>query len=141
MLAAAPTLQTMLPNMTINAEVSRQPYDVAPILRADAASGRLADTVVVGIGTNGALGANLTKIRSAIGVNRTLVLITAHGDRSWIPGVNSVIRSFVATDPHARIADWDTAITPDEDLLASDGIHPGTTGSRVYAQTILKALQ
>lgn len=75
-----------------------------------------------------------------IGPNRTLVLVTAHGDRSWIPGVNSAIRSFAAATPHTKTADWDHAITGHEDLLASDGIHPGTAGARIYAQTILTAL-
>lgn len=141
MLAAAPTLKAMLPNVAINAEVSRQPYQVAGILRAAAAAGQLADTVLVGIGTNGALGSALPQIRAAIGPNRTLVLITAHGDRSWIPGVNQAILAYAATAAHTRVAQWDTAITGDEDLLAADGIHPGSAGSRVYAQAIINALQ
>lgn len=140
MLAAAPTLSAMLPHITIDAEVSRQPYQVASILRADAAAGHLADTVVVGIGTNGALGSALSQIRAAIGPDRTLVLVTAHGDRKWIPGVNQAIRAYAATDPHTRVAQWDAAITGDEDLLASDGIHPGVAGSRVYAQAVINAL-
>lgn len=141
MLAAAPTLKAMLPNVAINAEVSRQPYQVAGILRTDAAAGQLANTVLVGIGTNGALGSALPQIRAAIGPDRTLVLVTAHGDRSWIPGVNHAILAYAATAAHTQVAQWDTAITGDEDLLAADGIHPGSAGSRVYAQAIINALQ
>lgn len=140
MLAAAPTLQTTFPNISINAEVSRQPGQVAPILRADAASGQLANTVVIGIGTNGALGNALSTIRTVIGPTRTLVLVTAHGDRSWIPSVNTTIRSCAAATPYTKIADWNNAINSHDDLLASDGIHPGSAGARIYAQTILTAL-
>lgn len=141
MLAAAPALVSTFPNVSINAVVSRQPYDVAPILAADAASGRLADTVLIGIGTNGALGRSLPAIRRAIGPARTLVLITAHGDRAWIPSVNATITAYAPTTPHTVVADWNTAITGHDDLLASDGIHPGAAGARIYAQVVVRALQ
>jgi peptidoglycan/LPS O-acetylase OafA/YrhL len=141
MLAAAPTLQAALPNMSINAKVSRQPADVAPILRGDAAAGTLANVVVVGIGTNGALGTTLPRIRSTIGPDRTLLLVTAHGNRAWIPDVDATIRAYAAASPNTRIVEWNRSITGHDDLLAADGIHPGTAGARIYANALLTALR
>ena len=140
MVAASPTLQASFPAVTIDAKVSRQPWDVAAILRADAASDELADTVLVGIGTNGALGDALPNIRDAIGPDRDLILVTAHGDRPWIPGVNDAIRSYAATEPRTYVADWDSAISNHENLLAADGIHPGTAGGQLYADAVTEAM-
>lgn len=142
MLAAAPTLTKTFPQIRIDAEVSRQPATALTLLRDQAARGTLADTVVIGLGTNGYLGqGTLNGIRTIIGPTRTLILVTTHADRPWTSEVNSDEKSFASTHPRTFIADWNRAISSRPDLLAADGIHPGASGANVYSSELANALK
>ena len=141
MLAAAPELQSVLPGIEIDAEVSRSMWVASDILTADAAGGGLRPIVVIGLATNGEVGADqLDRVLGVIGADRTLVLVNAHADRDWIPGANSALSAFAAAHPNVVVADWDAAIAPHPERLAGDGIHPEPAGSAVYVQTITQAI-
>lgn len=141
MLAAAPELQSVLPGIEIDAEVSRSMWVASDILAADAVEGGLRPIVVIGLATNGEVGADqLDRVLGVIGADRTLVLVNAHADRDWIPGANSALAAFAEAHPNVVVADWDAAIAPHPERLAGDGIHPEPAGSAVYVQTITQAI-
>ncbi len=140
-LASLPELLQVLPGALPDAKVSR-PMSAAPeLLRALDAQGGLRDYVVVALGTNGSISrSTLEEIRGLIGEKRKLVLVTAFADRSWTPGVNATLHEFAAGNPGVAIADWNSAISAHTDLLAADRVHPGAAGGRIYAATVLEAL-
>lgn len=141
MLAAAPELQSVLPGIDIDAEVSRSMWVAPDILSADAASGGLRSIVVLGLATNGEVGTDqLDRVLGVVGTDRTLVLVNAHADRGWIPGANSALTAFAEAHPNVAVADWDAAIAPHPERLAGDGIHPEPAGSTVYVQAIAQAI-
>ncbi|MFJ6677560.1 acyltransferase family protein [Microbacterium sp. NPDC091382] len=141
MLASAGGLIDRMPGVDIDAKVSRSMSAGVKIVDALAARGELRDYVVVGLGTNGPVDPDdLAQLKKDVGPTRTLVLVTAHAPRDWIPGVNDELRDFADRAPGVTIADWSSAISGHEDLLAGDGIHPGASGGRLYAEAVGDAI-
>ncbi|MFI8632521.1 acyltransferase family protein [Microbacterium sp. NPDC077663] len=141
MLASAGGLLDRMPGAEIDAKVSRSMGAGVAVVDRLAAQGQLRDYVVVGLGTNGPVDPDdLARLKKDVGPNRTLVLVTAHAPRDWIPGVNEELESFTAHTPGVAIADWSGAIAGHEDLLAGDGIHPGARGGQRYADTVAEAI-
>ncbi|KGJ72028.1 hypothetical protein GY21_18220 [Cryobacterium roopkundense] len=142
MLASAAELQTTFPGISIDAAVSRGMYSAAGILEELARAGTLRPIVVVGLGTNGPIKADeLIEIERVIGPDRKLILVNAYADRDWTEGVNASLADFSARNRLVELANWHDAIAPHTDLLAGDGVHPGPTGSQIYADAVTTALQ
>lgn len=141
MLASAGGLLDRMPGVDIDAKVSRSMSTGVRIIDDLAARGELRDYVVVGLGTNGSISSDeLARLEKDVGPRRTLILVTAHAPRDWIPGVNDELETFAHQTPGVAIADWSAAISRHEDLLAGDGIHPGATGGTLYADTVADAI-
>jgi len=142
MLASAQGLLEEFPGIEIDAEVSRSMWAGAGIVQKLAARDALRDYVVVALGTNGPVDASaLTALREAVGPDRALVLVNAHAPRKWIPGVNRDLAAFADAHPGIVVADWTGAIADHEDLLAGDGIHPGTAAGHVFADAVAAAVE
>lgn len=140
MLASSPELAARFPGISIDAEVSRGLSVGVGLAQDQLASGSLRYALVVGLGTNGPIDeADLDALRAAAGP-RPLVLVSAHADRDWIPGVNALLAQYAAAHRGVVLAEWDTAITPHPEMLAGDGIHPEPSGGELYASAIEEAL-
>ncbi|TFB96855.1 acetyltransferase [Cryobacterium adonitolivorans] len=142
MLASAAELQAEFPGIAIDAAVSRG-MDAAPdILAAQRAAGTLRPVVLLGLGTNGAVDPDdLAAIMRVIGPSRGLIVVNAFADRDWTVGVNEELSDFSARRSQVVLADWSGAIAPHVDVLADDGIHPGSTGGAIYADSVATALK
>jgi peptidoglycan/LPS O-acetylase OafA/YrhL len=142
MLASAPALLEVFPGIAVDAEVSRSIWVGPEILQGLADAGALRDNVIVALGTNGPVDEDmLEQMAQIVGKKRTLILVNAHAPRDWIPGVNADLQQFADSHRGVWVADWDGAITPQQDLLAGDGIHPGDAGGRVFAASIESVLE
>jgi len=142
MLASAAELQTTFPGISIDAAVSRGMYSAAGILTKLQRAGTLRPVVVVGLGTNGPISRDeLKAIESAIGPDRKLILVNAYAERDWTTGVNASLADFCARHRLVELANWHDAIAPRTELLAGDGVHPGSEGGQVYADAVTAALQ
>ncbi|TDW29681.1 acyltransferase family protein [Cryobacterium psychrophilum] len=142
MLASAAELQGSFPGIAIDAAVSRGMYSAAGILAELNRAGTLRPVVVVGLGTNGPIKSDeLKAIESAIGSDRKLILVNAYADRDWTNGVNASLADFSARHRLVELANWHDAIASRTELLSGDGVHPGTAGGQVYANTVTAALQ
>src|SRR5690606_2571734 len=129
MLASAPALLEVFPGIAVDAEVSRSIWVGPEILQGLADAGALRDNVIVTLGTNGPVDEDMLEpMAQIVGKKRTLILVNAHAPRDWIPGVNADPQQFADSHRGVWVADWYGAITPQQDLLAGDGIHPGDAG-------------
>ena len=109
MLASSQGLSEVFPGIQTDASVSRS-IMVAPELIGNALSaGSLRQWVLIGLGTNSAITPDqLDQIRNMIGPDRVLVLVNAHGDRTWIPPTNQVLADYAAAHPdNVVLVDWD----------------------------------
>ncbi len=141
MLAAAPALQAAYPGIAIDAAVSRQLSAAPAILQALRDAGTLRRFVVLGLGTNGSISRDtLEQIRSIIGTQRMLIVVTAQAPRGWIPEVNQTLTQFAADYRNVELSDWYGAIQPRLDALNRDQVHFGTTGSAIYVTALQQAV-
>lgn len=141
MLASAGGLVERLPGIEVDAQVSRSMWAGPGIVADLDAAGRLRPYVVVALGTNGPVDPSvLEELADAVGPKRNLVLVNAHAPRDWIPGVNAELAAFAEERRNVIVADWSGAISPHEDLLAGDHIHPGAEGGRIFADTVAAAV-
>ncbi|WP_244304524.1 acyltransferase family protein [Leucobacter viscericola] len=141
MLASLPELSSGLPGIQVDAAVSRGLGVGVEVVSDLAAEGKLREVLVVGLGTNGPVDAEeLDSLLEAAGT-RPIVLINAHGERDWIPGVNQTLAAYAQTHRGVVMADWNGAVTGVPDALADDGIHPNPSGGDIYAGAVEKALK
>ena len=141
MLASAPSLYEAFPGIEVDAEVSRSVWVGPEMMRRLDEAGRLRPYVVVALGTNGPVNADvLQQMADIAGPTRQLILVNAYAPRDWIPGVNADLDAFASGHRQVTVADWSGAISEHTDLLAGDQIHPGSSGGDVFAQSIHDAL-
>ncbi|WP_166985866.1 acyltransferase family protein [Canibacter zhoujuaniae] len=140
MLAAAGELYDEFPGIELDAAVSRSMTAGLELAKEQSAAGTLRETVVFGLGTNGAItDADLAYICELAKTHR-IVLINAHAERDWIPGVNEALARVSTENRGIALADWTGSVSPHPELLAGDGIHPHPAGGTVYAESIRAAL-
>jgi hypothetical protein len=137
MLAAAPELLAAMPQIRIDAAVSRQAAAAPQILTDLASTGLLQDTVVIGLGTNGNVSmSTLDAIRGAIGDDRQLVLVNVYASRSWAAPVNTELATYAGQHPRTSLVDWQAIVNANPTILGSDRIHPTRSGGRLYAEAV-----
>lgn len=142
MLASAPALLARFPGIAVDAEVSRSMWAGTDIVAGLASAGELRETVVVGLGTNGAIEQEaLDRIAASVSPKRDLILVNAYAPRDWIPGVNEQLTAFADARVGVVVADWSAAIAARTDLLAEDLVHPGDSGGELFADAVDKALR
>jgi lysophospholipase L1-like esterase len=83
---------------------------------------------------------DLDTIRASAGT-RPVVLVNAHADRDWIPGVNQLLTDYAAAHRGVVVADWTGSVTGVPDALAGDDIHPNPSGGEIYAGSVQRALK
>lgn len=129
---------TSLKPEQINAAVGRTWQEGISI----ASSIALNDIVVFALGTNSA---NLTQsdIEAAIqtiGNNHTIVFVTNYGTADYTSN-NNLFKQAAKDNPNIVIADWASTVSQNPELyLASDHIHPTSSGQQLFAETIFKAI-
>lgn len=144
MVGASNALQAALPGIVIDAQVSRHIAAAPGIVESLKAQGQLRKFVIVGLNTNGTVSqADFDAIAAAAGDGHVLVIVNAHGDRSWIPGANQAAAAYVQSHPTtSMLVDWDGAIGAHPEWLGDDGIHPMIPGPGVdlYAASVKDAM-
>jgi hypothetical protein len=142
MLASAPELQAVFPGIAIDAVVSRQASSAPAIVQGMVDAGTLRHTLLLGLGTNGPVSAEvLERVRSIVGGGHRIVVVTVQAPRGWVPGVNAELAHFADEYRNVELAQWQEAISGQLDLLARDQIHPGSRGGLVYADAVKAALE
>ena len=141
MLASYPELDARYPGIDVDAEVSRGLAVGLSLVTERAAAGTLRPIVVIGLGTNGPIDvADLSRITEAAGPDRRIVLVNAHGDRDWIPGVNTDLAEFADSHRGVTVAPWTERVTGATGALAGDDIHPNPSGGDIYAASVAEAI-
>ena len=141
MLASLPELEERFPGIAVDAEVSRGLGVGVEIAAQQADAGALRPVVLVGLGTNGPIDPEELEALRTAADGRLIVLVNAHGERDWIPGVNDALDAYADAHRGVVVADWDGAIAAaPAEALAGDGIHPNPSGGERYAESVQRAL-
>jgi peptidoglycan/LPS O-acetylase OafA/YrhL len=138
MLGAADALRQALgETVTVDAEVSRSFATGADKIGQLAAAGTLGEIVVVHLGTNGPVDAELfdTLMENAEPADRVLA-VTVRVPRTWEGQVNETLVAAARRWPDLELIDWKATSDDRPELFVEDGVHLTDAGRRVYANLV-----
>lgn len=141
MLGAASSLQSLFPNMYIDAAVSRQVWDAPDILTDLDSRGLLYPNVVIALGGNGTF-------RLSVGENvmnalngHTVWWILPYGiNLQWQGEVSSVLRQLDEEYDNMTVLDWPSAARGHSEWFYHDGMHLNADGQKAYADFVYRSL-
>jgi len=136
MLGAQQSLEREMPNMYVDAKVSRQFWDATVVLEEYKKFGLLPPTIVIHMGTNGAFSdAQFDQLMAAAG-DREVFFVNAREPRTWEKEVNDRLAANVPKYKNAILLDWHGYGGSHLDWFTSDGIHLTGAGAMGYADFI-----
>jgi hypothetical protein len=134
MLGAAPQLRAR--GISVDAVESRQWETGVAILARMAAARALPPTVVVHLGTNGAIsGAQFDEMMRVLAGHR-VIFLTVKEPRSWEGEVNLTLLAGSTRWRGVTLLDWHGVSTPHDDWFWSDRIHLRPQGAQAYAALV-----
>lgn len=144
MVDATPNLRARFPGLTIDAVAGRQVAVGIQAMLALAWAGRLGDTVVIALGTNGPFSSSQLARIVALAAGRRIVMLTNYCPYcSWVPANNELIRSGCRQVPGCTVAEWQQLAAANPGWFYTDGVHMpiGGPGGQAYADLIAQMLQ
>ena len=142
MLGAAPVLQQAFTNIEVDAEVGRQAWTAAAMIKARKAENRLGSVVVLHLGNNGRYTEQVfNEIMQTLADRRMVIVYNVRVPREWEAYNNNIIANGVKAYPNAVFIDW-RGITADKPwVFWNDGHHLRPEGARFYAGLIAEAIK
>lgn len=139
---AASSIQELMPQAYVDAQVGRQGSDTPAVVDQLKAQGHLSKIVVLNLGTNGAMTKDtVNQILSGIGSDHQVFWITAHvPTRPWQQTVNRQIRAAAKQHKNVHVIDWYKESNNHADWFAGDNVHMGEQGNVHYTRMIAKAI-
>lgn len=145
MLGSSGALHRVLPNSTIDAEVSRYVGGGLEVAQGFAAQGKLGNIVIVALGTNGPIsGADRYEEQTYALLDylckdpaRTVFWVNVYAPKlTWQDSNNAFLEKVTAVYPSVKIIDWHSLIAEHPEWLTKDGIHPNDDGVAAYAALV-----
>jgi peptidoglycan/LPS O-acetylase OafA/YrhL/lysophospholipase L1-like esterase len=140
-LGARNSLRESLGEITIDAEVSRQPKVIAERIQIRNTEKRLSQVVVIHMGTNGTMRDDvLRKTIAGLADRKRVVVVNVRVPRAWMKRNNKIIAQTVTEFPNVRFVDWAAASKGKKKYFAPDGVHLTKSGGKVFADLINEAI-
>lgn len=138
-LGAAPAYQQLASNAVIDAKISRQVYQALDVAKKLDKKGKLGNTVLIALGTNGKFNeATGQELIDYLGKNRRIYWITAYGKKlSWQKDVNQTIQKLAEKNENVSVIAWAKEAEKHPNWFYQDGTHLNTKGQKGYAKFIV----
>ena len=141
MLGSANALVGAIPEINVDAVVSRQFVAGTELLRQLGASGQLGGAVVVHLGTNGPMSAaQFDEMMFVLRKVPLVLFVSVRMPRDWETTVNTVLQAGVQLWVNAVLVDWHAASDAHPEYFTADGFHMNPTGAAAYAALIASRL-
>jgi hypothetical protein len=142
LLGTAPALQSLDPNVAVDAVVGRQAYDTLGDVVADHAAGRLAPIVVIHTGDNGVIDpGQLRSTLKQLRDRQRVVLINDRVPRDWQDSNNALLARTAKQFPNVVLLDWHALSAGHSSWFYDDQIHLNPSGAPHFARMILQAAE
>jgi hypothetical protein len=138
MVGAEAYLADLVPTMEIDAQSGRPFSAGIDVLAARSATGDVPDVLVFALGTNG--GASPSQIDAVMDLASDVdevIFVNVRVPRDWETATNAAIADAVGRYPNATLVDWNRESAGQNRLFRSDGYHPNSTGSELWANLIV----
>lgn len=139
---ASSTMQNIFPQMYVDAKVGRQVRDSLPILTSLAQNGKLSETVLLSLGTNGPFTDNeLKQIMQIIGPKRRVFWVnTVVPTQRWQDQVNQSLAAAQKKYQNLTVIDWYSYSKNHPEWFYSDNVHPDPNGLPYYGNFVAKSI-
>jgi len=142
MLGAAPILRQAFTDIEVDAEVGRQAWTAATMIKARKAENRLGSVVVLHLGNNGRYTEQVfNEIMQTLADRRMVIVFNVRVPREWEAYNNNIIANGVKAYPNAVFIDWRGITANRLELFWNDGHHLRPEGARFYAWLIAEAIK
>ncbi|GBG94096.1 acyltransferase [Ligilactobacillus salitolerans] len=127
---ASQTMQGLFPQMYVDAKVGRQVREAIPILQDLIRKGKLSDTVLLSLGTNGPFTDNdMEQIMHLLGPKRQVYWINVQvPTKRWQDQVNQALVSAKKKYSNLHVIDWHSYSQNHPEWFYSDRVHPNVDG-------------
>lgn len=143
MLDATSDLKEIFPNIIVDADIGRQLYASADLVKKLDEDGLLKKNVLVGLGTNGSFTeAQFDAFMKELGDRNVYWVNVRVPTQRWQNDVNTMLTKMAEKYKNITLIDWYSLSNNHEDWFYEDRVHPNTDGMVYYcqlvSQTILK---
>lgn len=140
LLGAKDYMNRHIARLWVDAKVGRQGSEGLAVIRELKNAGKLSDTVVLHLGTNGYLAEKHMRAMLQELAGRKIVLVNIHAPRRWAEDNNDLLASLAAEFPGVRVMDWSGITAEHAEFFVADGIHLSGKGIHQYAESISNVL-
>lgn len=138
MLGAVNGLYKRFPNGYFDGKVSRTDCDLMSLLNTIESKGKLYDTIVVNLGTNGSCRKGIPKIMDRLS-NKNIYWLSVVNDYQ-VPNVAKDIYNFPNLYSNVKVIDWKNISSGHSEYFYKDGIHLTSSGIKGYVDAIYNTL-
>ncbi|MHC5268882.1 acyltransferase family protein [Enterococcus sp. LJL98] len=137
MLGAAQDLQTLFPNVVIDAVIGRQLYDCVDDLKQLKADGLLKEQVLIGLGSNGpASEAQFDQMMHVLGDRQVYLVNTRVPTQRWQNEVNQLLAKMAEKYDKVTLVDWYSQTEGQAAWFREDQVHPNEQGLIEYTSLV-----
>ena len=137
LLEAQAVLEAEVPGITVLGEIGRQVTASLALAVELRDSGQLGDVVVVHVGNNGIVRAEVfDELMQALSGVRRVAVVNVKVPRPWEEPNNAVFAEVVPRYPNAVLLDWKALGDANADLFEPDGVHMNQDGIRLYTDLV-----
>jgi hypothetical protein len=142
MLGVRDELRRMLgTNVIVDAAVGRQARHALAEVRKLHAAGQIRPIVILHIGANGFISANMfDKIMAELADAREVLVLNVKVPRPWETPNNEMLAEAIPRYPKAVLVDWHAASENRPEIFWKDGHHLRPQGASIYTDLIAQAL-
>ncbi|WP_076460994.1 acyltransferase family protein [Limosilactobacillus caccae] len=139
---AASSIQKLMPNAYVDAQVGRQGSATPAVIKQLKANGNLNQIVVLNLGTNGAMTSQtINQILDEIGPGHQVYWVTAHvPTKPWQQTVNNQIKDAAKKHKNVHVVDWYKVSQGHPEWFAKDSVHMGQSGNESFARLVAKSI-
>ena len=141
LLEAQAVLEAEVPGISVLGEIGRQVTASVALAVELRDAGQLGDVVVVHVGNNGIVRAEVfDELMQVLSGVRRVAVVNVKVPRPWEEPNNAVIAETVPRYPNAVLLDWKALGEANPDLFESDGVHMNQDGIRLYTDLVRSGL-
>lgn len=133
-------LEKKYPDAVIDTQIGRQFRELPGILEKYIEERRVGETVVIALGTNGAIsGKDMEKTLQLL-KGRQIYTVNVVVPHSWEKSVNRELEKVSRENGNVRLVDWYGLSKGKKEYFYNDGVHPKPEAAKKYANMISSAL-
>ena len=126
-----------MPGISVLGEIGRQVTASLALAVELRDAGQLGDVVVVHVGNNGIVRAEVfDELMQVLSGVRRVAVVNVKVPRPWEEPNNAVFAETVPRYPNAVLLDWKALGEANPDVFESDGVHMNQDGIRLYVDLV-----